>query len=1035
MERARVVWPRALRELKDLLYEVYLAADTPSADAIAADIAEDLSLPGAPSGDSVRRCISGPVPGSQADVRSVAVVLARHARWDAQGLVARVCDLWVVAKMAKGVGRPLGEFDDWLALSDLEVHPALDPALDAVEARDRLGALPPYVPREFDARLDAVVAAAAAGRSSITVLVGGSSTGKTRALWEAVRKLPDSWRLWHPLAPTRPDAVLVGLPDIAPKTVVWLNEAQHYLAPDLVGEQVAAGLRDLLRDPARGPVLVLATLWPEHWESLTTRTDVDRHAHARELLRERRIDVPDEFTDTDLAALMAVAGEDPRLAEAAERSQDRHVTQYLAGVPVLMDRYNAARGATRALMYAAMDARRLGAGPHLPLAWLADAAPGYLTSTEGKRLPKDWLSRALDHVTQECDGIPGILTAINTSPLRNQRSRYPAAVSDPAGGQPDGQSGGHAQEPQYELADYLHQYGRRHRVDKIPPIDFWTAAARHADTADLTALGNAAWDRGLYWDAAQLHKLATTRGNPSAANAVVRHLHGLFPTDHRPAQWAVAHVSLDDPRALAYLLSGLQETGAVAQAAALAARAAAHVPLDDPAALAELLYGLRETGAGEHVATLLARDPAAHVAVGDPGSVRLLLGFLRLSEAVEQAAALAARAAPHVALHDLRAVERLLLSLQAAGAVDQVAVLAGRAAAHVAVDDPDEVAVVLDSLQAVRADEHASALLARDPAAHVALHDLRAVGLLVGSLRAAGADEQAAALASRAAAQVPLDDAGWVALLLHILRAVGAVEQAEALTARAAAHVALDDPRAVDLLLGSLRAAGADDHVATLLARDLAAQVDLDHPGKVASLLYTLRGAGADEHVAALLARDLAAHVVLDDPGDVAKLVGSLRAAGDVEQAAALAARAAAHVADKQGPVALLLDTLRAAGADEDLAALLVRDFATYAALDHPGRAGALNELREAGAVDHTSTLIARLATHAGLRNPTVVTKTLAWLREAGAVDEAAALIALLPAAGHFHEFIEMSDHRERFRYGREPEGGAAPAWTWENLK
>ncbi|AJT69663.2 hypothetical protein T261_8066 [Streptomyces lydicus] len=1023
-----MVWPRALRELKDLLYEVYLAADTPSADAIAADIGEDMSLPASPSGDNVRRCISGPVLGSQADVRSVAAVLARHARWDAQGLVARVCDLWVVAKMAKGVGRPLGDFDDWLALSDLEVHPALD----AVEARDRLGALPPYVPREFDAGLDAVVAAAAAGRSSITVLVGGSSTGKTRALWEAVRKLPDSWRLWHPIAPTRPDAVLVGLPDIAPKTVVWLNEAQHYLAPDLVGEQVAAGLRDLLRDPARGPVLVLATLWPEHWESLTTRTDVDRHAHARELLlRGRRIDVPDEFTDTDLAALMAIAGEDPRLAEAAERSQDRQVTQYLAGVPVLMDRYNAARGATRALIYAAMDARRLGAGPRLPLAWLADAAPGYLTTTEGNQLPKDWLSQALDRVTRECDGIPGILTAINTSPLRNQRSRYPAAVSDPAGGQSDGD----AQEPQYELADYLHQYGRRHRVDKIPPIDFWTAAARHADTTDLTALGDAAWDRGLYWDAAQLHKLATTRGDPSGANALVRHLHALFPTDHRPAQWAVAHVSLDDPRALAYLLRGLQETGAVEQAAALAARAAAHVPLDDPAALAELLYGLRETGAGEHVATLLARDPAAHVAVGDPGSVGFLLDFLMFSEAVEQAAALAARAAPHVALHDLRAVERLLLSLRAAGAVDQVAVLAGRAAAHVSVDDPDEVAMVLDSLQAVRADAHASALLARDPAAHVALHDLRAVGLLVGSLRAAGADEQAAALASRAAAHVPLDDAGWVSLLLHILRAVGAVEQAEALTARAAAHVALDDPRAVDLLLGSLRAAGADDHVATLLARDLAAQVDLDHPGKVASLLYTLRRAGADEDVAVLLARDLAAHVVLDAPGDVAKLVGSLRAAGAVEQADALAARAAAHVADNQGPVAVLLDTLRAAGADEHLAAQLVRDFATYAALDHPGRARVLNELREAGAVDPTSTLIARLAIHADLRNPTVVTKTLAWLREAGAVDEAAALVALLPAAGHFQEFIEMSDHREGFRYGREPEGGAAPAWTWENLK
>jgi hypothetical protein len=38
-------------------------------------------------------------------------------------------------------------------------------------------------------------------------------------------------------------------------------EAQHYLD---MGERVAATLHRLLTDPSRGPVLVLATLWPEH---------------------------------------------------------------------------------------------------------------------------------------------------------------------------------------------------------------------------------------------------------------------------------------------------------------------------------------------------------------------------------------------------------------------------------------------------------------------------------------------------------------------------------------------------------------------------------------------------------------------------------------------------------------------------------------------------------------------------------------------------------------------------------------------------
>ena len=121
-----------------------------------------------------------------------------------------------------------------------------------------------------------MVRAVAGGSSGIAVLVGGSSTGKTRACWEALQLLRDrkpGWRLWHPIDPSRPDAALRELPDIGPRTVVWLNEAQFYLddADGGLGERIAAGLRELLRDPARAPVLVLATLWPQFWDSLTGR--------------------------------------------------------------------------------------------------------------------------------------------------------------------------------------------------------------------------------------------------------------------------------------------------------------------------------------------------------------------------------------------------------------------------------------------------------------------------------------------------------------------------------------------------------------------------------------------------------------------------------------------------------------------------------------------------------------------------------------------------------------------------------------------
>jgi hypothetical protein len=63
----------------------------------------------------------------------------------------------------------------------LGVHPAID--ADAAAAG--LGALPAYLPRAHDEALAAIVAEVRGGASRMVVLVGGSSTGKIQALWEA----------------------------------------------------------------------------------------------------------------------------------------------------------------------------------------------------------------------------------------------------------------------------------------------------------------------------------------------------------------------------------------------------------------------------------------------------------------------------------------------------------------------------------------------------------------------------------------------------------------------------------------------------------------------------------------------------------------------------------------------------------------------------------------------------------------------------------------------------------------------------------
>ncbi|MFD0686032.1 hypothetical protein [Actinomadura fibrosa] len=786
-----------------MIYELYVEAGAPSLETMAAVVAADDDLPGAPEKDTIHRIIRDTaLPPSQADVVAVVTVLARATTtWDSHDAAQRARDLWVAARMSSAVGVPLGEASDPFVL---EVHRPI-----AAEQAGTLPPLPPYLPRPHDQQLAAVVQRAAEGASMMTVLVAGSSAGKTRACWQALEPLRKAggWRLWHPFDPTRPQAALQDLDRVGPRTVVWLNETQDYLGGGEAGERVAAGLRTLLADRARAPVLVLGTLWPEHHTDLTRRPE----SQVRQLLDGTIIEVPETFTGTDPAVLRQAATTDPRLAEAIEHAEDGQITQYLAGGPELLARFTAAEPAAKAMIWAAMDARRMGHRNALPLSLLEEAVPAYLTATQYDQLGEDWLERALAYTAQPCKGARGPVTRIRAErPHRGRRRHTPHA---------SGHDGG----PVYQLADYLDQHGRATRADQIPPIGFWEAAAAHAHPSDQRALGDAAWNRGLYRDATQLHKNATTHGDPWAARSLVAHLHRLHPTDHRPAAHAAAHIALDNPYGVAALLGGLREAGAGDQVTALADRATAHAALDDPAGVAALLDRLR-----------------------------------------------------------------------AAGADDQVTALADRAAAQVALDDPRGVAVLLDRLRAAGAGDQVTALLARNPAAHAALDDPRGVAVLLRGLREAGADDQVTALADRATA-----------------------------------HAALDDPRGVAVLLPGLRAAGADDQV-TALADRATAHAALDDPFGLAALLDRLRAAGADDQVTALLARNPAAHAALDDLGGVAVL--------------------------------------------------------------------------------------------------------LRGLREAGAGDQVTALADRLPAAGMFDQFLQFADHRERYRFGREPEGHPADWWRWEDL-
>jgi hypothetical protein len=288
-----------------------------------------------------------------------------------------------------------------------------------------------YAARRHDSALKDLVDAAVAGRSGAAVLVGGSSTGKTRACWQALeyldrrdrRRLPvprRRWRVWRPQSAANLLARLSEQKRPMARTVLWLDELQIYLLPDPpeLGEQVAGALRSLLEDHEQEPVLVLGTIWPDpdRWGALVrepTPDEEDPHQMARLLLRGRGIRVPETVEGEDAAAVRATASNDPRLAVASQRGGSR-IIQFLAGARHLLDRYDNADPAERALLDAAGDARRVGVPHPMSRRFLKRAASDYLSAADRDRFAGhlDWTA-ALHRLGTPSRGITGPLAPTN----------------------------------------------------------------------------------------------------------------------------------------------------------------------------------------------------------------------------------------------------------------------------------------------------------------------------------------------------------------------------------------------------------------------------------------------------------------------------------------------------------------------------------------------------------------------------------------------------------------------------------------------
>ncbi|MFI6250486.1 tetratricopeptide repeat protein [Streptomyces sp. NPDC051016] len=382
--------------------------------------------------------------------------------------------------------RPVG---NWSA-QRLGVHPAISGT--AVEHRHQEFVLPRYVARTHDARLrEHLRAAVGAGAAPLLVkVVGESCTGKTRTALEAVRAVvPDTFELVFPADASGLAALLAaGAP--APGTVLWLDEAQIHLAGPL-GEDIAAAL--LRRLDADGPLIVIATLWPVHHQALTatpaTNSPDPHHLVRRLLAQARSIDVPDTFAD-DFHSVRHLSARDRSLSTVVELGST--VTQNLAAGPDLVRHFEQPSGRHgrhgRALVAAAMDARRLGVESPLPLRFLRAAAPGYLTDAERAQADTDWFTDAFDYSRTL---IKQVAVSLPDMPRPTGMGALPGVVG---------------------LADYLQQHGRRTRRAMCPPAAFWEAALAHFGQGDdLFRLGFAArlrhrlqWAHRLYRRAAEV---------------------------------------------------------------------------------------------------------------------------------------------------------------------------------------------------------------------------------------------------------------------------------------------------------------------------------------------------------------------------------------------------------------------------------------------------------------------------------------------------------------------------------------------------
>lgn len=354
----------------------------------------------------------------------------------------------------------------------LGVHAAIH--LDEAGQGQAIDDLPVYVPRDIDDKLRAAIGIAGEG-GGFVLLIGGSSVGKTRSLFEAVKSVFPEWWLLYP-SDAQELREFASAP--TPLTIVWLDGLQRYVEHS---DGLSAGT---VRNLIDARVVVVGTLWRDEYHARLAQRGQNQQGYedSRVLLNLATVmSVPEDLSKKERQLAESLTESDRRILVAlGDRSAG--FTQILSAGPELINHWEQAADRNcygRAVITAALDARRVGAWAPLTRDYLEAAAPGYLTSAQQAVAPRDWLDQALDYATELKRGAASTLSPIA------------ADMGKIAG---------------YMVADYLYQHAFRARRTEALPNSVWRAIVEHHDKNETVRLADSAFRRNRISEAEALYR-------------------------------------------------------------------------------------------------------------------------------------------------------------------------------------------------------------------------------------------------------------------------------------------------------------------------------------------------------------------------------------------------------------------------------------------------------------------------------------------------------------------------------------------------